>query len=65
VLLGYNTISVDMTYDQIKATGCPLDFTTDQMEGAIPDITDYVGYDVELSLRFKNIGAPRFIFTEN
>lgn len=63
--MGYNTISIDMTYDQIKATGFPLDFTTDQMEGAIPGITDYAGYDVELSLRFKNIGAPRFFFTEN
>lgn len=35
------------------------------MEGAIPGLTDYAGYDVELSLRFKNIGAPRFYFTED
>lgn len=63
--MGYNTMSIDMTYDQIKATGFPMDLTSDQMEGAIPDLTDFAGYDVELSLRFKNIGAPRFYFTEN
>ena len=65
MLLGYNTISIDMTYDQIKATGFPMDFNTDQMEGAVPDISEYAGYDVELSLRIKNIGPPRFYFTEN
>ena len=63
--MGYNTISIDMTYDEIKATGFPLDFTTDQMEGAIPDLTDYAGYDVELSLRLKNIGAPKLYFTDD
>ena len=34
------------------------------MEGAIPDITDYTDYGVELSTRIKNVGAPRFYFTE-
>ena len=35
------------------------------MEGAIPGITDDIGYGVELSLRFKNVGAPRYYFTED
>jgi hypothetical protein len=39
--------------------------TTDTMEGAIPGITDYTDYGVELSCRFKNVGAPRFYFTED
>jgi len=34
------------------------------MEGAIPDITDYTDYGVELSIRIKNVGAPRFYFSE-
>ena len=62
--MGYNEISLDATYDQIKEAGFPLDLTTDTMEGAIPDITDYTDYGVELSTRFKNIGAPRFYFSE-
>lgn len=65
MLLGYNTVTIDMTYDQIKATGFPIDLTTDQMEGAIPRITDYAGYDVKLSTRFKNLGAPRFYFSKD
>lgn len=35
------------------------------MEGAIPDITDYTDYGVELSTRIKNVGAPRFYFSED
>lgn len=62
--MGYNTISIDATYDQINESGFPLDLTSDTMEGAIPDLTDYIDYGVELSTRIKNIGAPRFYFTE-
>lgn len=62
--MGYNQISLDATYDQIKAAGFPLDLTTDTMEGAIPSITDYTDYGVELSTRIKNVGAPRFYFSE-
>jgi len=35
------------------------------MEGAIPGLTDYVDYGVELSTRIKNVGAPRFYFDED
>jgi len=34
------------------------------MEAFMPGITENVGYDVPLSARFKNIGAPRFIFNK-
>lgn len=30
----------------------------------MPDFTSYVGYDLPLSARVKNLGAPRFIFNK-
>jgi hypothetical protein len=34
------------------------------LEEFIPEFTDYVGYDVPLSARLKNLGAPRFIYNK-
>ena len=31
----------------------------------MPGLTDVIGFDVNLSARFYNVGAPRFIFTED
>jgi hypothetical protein len=30
----------------------------------VPDLTSYTEYDLPMSARFKNIGAPRFIYNE-
>ena len=46
----------------MKANGFPIEMTSNQLEGAIPQFTKYVGEDVSLSAIFKNIGAPKFIF---
>jgi hypothetical protein len=42
----------------------PLDLTTNQLGGAIPGLIEYAGEDKKLSTKFKNIGAPRFIFND-
>jgi hypothetical protein len=35
------------------------------MDGAIPNMSDTFGYDVPLSIRIKNLGAPMFEFGED
>lgn len=40
----------------------PFDWTSTQLEGAIPNLCDSIGYDVPLSLVFVNDGAPLFKF---
>lgn len=62
VILGKNQIPIDLSYDIITASQFPIAFTSTQLEGAIPDLCDFIGYDVPLSGRFKNVGAPRFVF---
>lgn len=47
----------------MKNNSFPIDWTSSQLEGAIPELCEYVGYDMPLSSRFKNLGAP--IFTLN
>jgi len=64
VILGKNQIPVDLSYDVITASKFPIAFTSTQLEGAIPDLCDFIGYDVPLSGRFKNAGAPRFVFND-
>ena len=39
--------------------------TSDSLENAIPGLTDAIGYDVKLSARFKNVGAPRIEFKKH
>lgn len=34
------------------------------MEGAVPDLTVYTDYDLPLSAKFMNLGAPRFIYNK-
>jgi len=63
VILGHHYISVDVTYDTMQQNGFPIDWTTTQLEGAIPGIGAAYGYDVPLSCKFQNEGAPKFIFT--
>ena len=43
----------------------PLDFSSTTMEAAVPGLTDIIGFDVPLSGRFFNNGAPKFIFNKN
>lgn len=47
----------------MKNNSFPIDWTSSQLEGAIPELCEFVGYDMPLSSRFKNLGAP--IFTLN
>ena len=42
----------------------PIHWDTTTLEAFMPGLTDYVGYDIPLSARFKNVGAPRFIFNK-
>lgn len=42
----------------------PVHWDSSSLEAFVPGLTDLVGYDVPLSARFKNIGAPRFVFNK-
>jgi len=50
---------------KFKEYGFPLDFTSTTLDSAVPGLVDLVGYDVELSARFVNRGAPRFLFKKD
>jgi len=65
VILGQDMIQVDIPYWIFSANNFPLDFTSTTMEAAVPGLTDVIGFDVPMSARFYNRGAPRFIFTKN
>ena len=62
VILNDNKISKDAAYDAIVASNFPIPWTSTQLEGAIPNLCDAIGYDVPLSVTFVNEGAPKFVF---
>ena len=49
----------------MKDNSFPIDWTSTQLEGAVPSLCESIGYDVPLSTKFSNEGAPRFIFSQN
>jgi hypothetical protein len=51
-----------MSYKDLKEVEFPLHWDSTTLENFVPDFTSYVGYDVPLSARIKNFGAPRFVF---
>lgn len=63
VILGTNVVSVDIPYWIFAENDFPLDFTSTTMEAAVPGLTDVIGFDMPLSARFFNRGAPRFVFS--
>lgn len=64
MLMGYNQLSIDIPQEYFLKAEFPIDFTTTQIEGAVPDLTLYTEYDLPMSAKFKNLGAPRFIFND-
>jgi len=65
VLLGQYELQADVPYSKFTEYGFPLDFTSTTLDSAVPGLVDVIGYDVSLSARFFNRGAPRFIFTRD
>jgi len=65
VLLGGNVIQTDISYNTFTKYNFPMDFTSTVLDSAVPGLVDVIGYDVNLSARFFNRGAPRFIFTKD
>ena len=65
VLLGQQTIRTDISYSTFSKYNFPLDFTSTVLDSAVPGLVDVIGYDINLSARVFNNGAPRFIFSEN
>jgi hypothetical protein len=63
--MGKNVMEKSVSFYQMKKNGFPLEMTSNQLEGAIPQFTKYVGFDKEISLKLKNVGAPRFIFDDD
>lgn len=62
VLLRENQIPIDVSYEKMVEINFPIEWTSTQLEGAVPDLCNSIGYDVPLSARFKNLGAPKFVF---
>lgn len=62
VLLAREKVHVRSPYQSIMKYKPPFDWTSTQLEGAIPNLCDTIGYDVPLSLVFVNDGAPLFKF---
>jgi hypothetical protein len=65
VILGEDLVTVEIPYRIFAANNFPLDFTSTTMEAAVPGLTDVIGFDVPLSAKFTNRGAPRFVFTKD
>ena len=65
VVLGSGTIEIDISYQQMQDNHFPIDWTSTQLEGAVDGICDAIGYDIPLSARFINEGAPRFVLTKD
>ena len=59
-IMGENQIEVNVTHKAVKANGFPIEWTSTNLEGAVAGIVDSVGSDKPFSVRFMNIGAPRF-----
>lgn len=51
-----------MSNKDLEEVEFPIHWDSTTLENFIPDFTSHVGYDVPLSARIKNLGAPRFIF---
>lgn len=64
IILGKNQISIDIANSIFNKIRFPIHWDSTNLEDFIPELTDYIGYDVPLSARFLNIGAPRFIFNK-
>lgn len=64
IILGKNQVSVDIENELFNKFRFPIHWDSSNLEDFLPELTDYIGYDVPLSARFKNIGAPRFIFNK-
>ena len=62
ILLGRNYIYKTISYDFAKSINFPIEFTSTQLEGAVPGLCNSIGYDVKLDTRWSNVGAPKFIF---
>lgn len=65
VILGKNRIHMDLTNEFLESVDFPIRWDSTNLENAVPDLTDYIGYDVPLSARIRNMGAPRFIFNRH
>lgn len=56
---------MDLTNEFLESVDFPIRWDSTNLENAVPDLTDYIGYDVPLSARIRNMGAPRFIFNRH
>jgi hypothetical protein len=53
-----------MSNKDLRDVDFPIRWDSNTLESFIPDFTSYVGYDVPLSARIKNLGAPRFVLNK-
>ena len=64
LIMGYNQLEMRIPQEYFKIADFPIPFTTTQIDGAVPGLADYAGYDIPMSAVFKNKGAPRYIFNQ-
>ena len=54
-----------VSHDYAASLNFPIEWTSTQLEGAVPGLCNVIGYDVKLNTRWMNNGAPRFIFNKD
>ena len=64
-ILGNNSINIDVTYDKIKTNKFPIEWTTSSLEIAIPGLCKKLGRNKPMSVRFRNSGSPKFLFSRD
>jgi len=64
-LLHHQEADYDVTYETLTKNNFPIDFTSTTMEAVFPGLTDEIGFDVPLNLRFVSRGAPRILFQKD
>jgi len=65
VALEDHQVMFDLPYSQISGEDAPLEWTSTQLEGAIPDLTYAIGFDVPISMKVKNYKSPKVFIKEN
>ena len=64
-LLNKNEGEFDISYDTLIKNKFPIDFTSTTLEGVFPGLTDDIGFDIPLSIRFISRGAPMILFSKD
>jgi hypothetical protein len=65
VILAKNYFTVDVPFDTILQSGFPVEWTSTNLDGPVSGLGAHIGFDKNLSARFRNVGAPKYTFKTN